>query len=1419
MATETSRSFRQADGSIVKRVYSTPVNVKDSQGRWRHVDTELVRDGASLRAKTTRIPVTLPDDLANAPATVGAPGQAASVSPIGVTGSASVDGDTATYIDQSRGLQTHLAALPDGVKQSYVLRDLRAPTRLDVALRVSAGFSVRATKAGGATIVDASGKTRFELSPTFAWPEGTAAEARPVKTEIVRDGEAWRVRLDLSASWIRKALRTGRVVVDPTLSVPAPTHDALINSEFPTLSGISTAGGILGVGVLASTPANVEYRSLLQFDLSTMPQNVRVLSAAVGLHTMAGSSNPSAGIDISMHEVTNGWEADTASWANRLTTAAWVTPGGDHLASPESTATNVRESDGWRQWGATSLAQRWVSGTSANYGVLLKTIPSANNDAYFAGRTATGPYADKKPYLQVHYAPPAGQRRDDTYLSEELTDRSTLGVGVASGNLLVSSQDVAVAGVGLPLSLTRSYNTGLVDHQLGSFGNGGTSNLSGDVRLVALAGGAMGLHLGDGSSYRFASNGAGGFNAADRLEADLARLPDSTYQLTYRRSQSKWRFLADGKLSAMVDKNGNQIALTYTGAGVLSKVTDTQGRELTVTSDADGRITQLEDPTGRQWKYTYGGSTGNRLTKYEDPDGEATLYAYDSNSRLRKVTTPGGRVTLIGYDGDGRVSSYTRVTDLDEESGPTTSFTYDQTSPRCTAGTAGRATFVVDPRGHRTTYCSNAQLQTVLTVDALGRERATKYTSQGQVEDFTNGVGTGSAITTATYASTGTNPTHNLTETRGPMGETTTLGYQSGGTSLTELYQPNSQTTPDGQQQFFGYDGNGNLNSVKDHQTSPSHQSTLTHNADGTIATAKDGKNNQTTYGYWQQSDGGFRKGLLKTYAPPAPIDPTSFDYDQLGRVTAATDGNGNTTGYTYDDLDRVKTIAHQGGSIITYTYDEDGNQTQRSDTAGGTYGYSYDLLNRRVGESLPGGRSVVYAYDASGNLTSLTDGSGITGYGYDEVNQNCYVAPTDAGGGACAAPPSGAITMTYNLLGQQTKTRYPNGVDVDEEPDLSGKPTAIAARKPGQPFLTWRTYGYDSFPGNKTGELLKGINGGKARGFTYDQSGRLATVAYEGTTLGDGTDLLTYAYDNAGNRLSVTASGTDPVEQANNRTFTYNAANQLLDSNLWPTLAYDDQGNTLYQNLLSGTPWLQYNDRNQLTGVGWGATNLAYAGPNQAELIEDDGHTIENNLLGKGRRIDGSSATAFIRGADGTLLARKAPGNAWSYYVLDHLGSVIGLTDSSGALVKSYDYNPDGNPWPDDAGTQPEDFGYTGAYARTGTYSGIGTDTLYHNGLRWYDPQTARWTQPDPLDQPGDLQNANRYLYVGSNPINYIDPTGEAFWAPFAGRYALRRAMSSKPGQAAYRYASEKTRDLAEGIGKAPDVAKKVIDTVTGIF
>jgi RHS repeat-associated protein len=1355
LATAKSRAFRQEDGSVVERIYGAAVNYRDAKGTWRHIDTTLERDGRVLKAAAAPVPTRLPSVLGEASASVADGGFTASLEPLALEGEAEVSGSSATFTAAAPGLDLKLDALRSGFRHTTVLTSPKAPSKLDFDLHVTVGATVKAHRDGSATIISPEGTRQIELSPSFGWVDNNTRDVRRVATTVRRSGAGWRIRLDLGSKWIRTALRSGRTVtVDPTVTVPTASKDAALLSIAPDSSGYAAAAGAL---LIAKVQTALEYRAAFQFDLSSVPADARVLDAKLAIHA---NSNPNINTpamlatshSMSVHEITAPWDAASTSWNARGSGTAWTSAGGDFVAGASATVADVRPADGWTYWRPTQLVQRWVSGVSENHGLMVRQTNDAPEALVLDGIDAGGTsFANKLPYLQVRYVPSAGQRRDDTYLSESLNDRATMGVGVGSGNLLLSSQDISIAGVGQPLSLARSYNTALADYQTGSFGNGGTSGLSGDVHLTTLANGSMSLQLGDGSVYRYPKNSGGGFDPAARLEADLVRDPDGSYLLTYRRSQSKWHFRTDGKLDQLKDKNNNTINLTYTGTGVLSKLTDTQGRELPVTVNANGQITKVVDPSGRSWNYTYGGTAGNRLTVFTDPEGNQTKYAYDTSSRLKKITTPGGRVTLVTYDADNRVTEYVRVTNTDEESGPTTRLRYEQDDPRCAeADNAPKSTVVTDPRGNETTYCIDTQGRAVLTIDPKGRTQATKYTPQGQVEKFTDGTGSGSAINEATYSGL----TNNLESTRGAMGETTTFGYKQGGTSLTDKYQPESQTNPDGQQQFFGYDNQGNVNAVRDAATDATSQmkATLTHNGDGTIATAKDGENRQNTYTYWLATDGGFRKGLLKTFAPPAPRAATTLNYDSLGRVTSATDGNNKTTTYTYDKLDRVKTTTFSGGSTLTYSYDSDGNKTAAADTSMGTETYAYDALNRRTSETLTADRTTAYVYDASGNLTQVADDFGITGYGYDELNRTCYAAPTDPGGGSCLTPPAGATTFKYDAAGKRTKTSYPNGVNVDEAPDLSGKPTTITTGTGANAVS--RNYTYANLGSGKTGELVQTmqVNAGATTSFSYDSSSRLKTLRIGATP---GVDEVTYNYDKAGNRTSfgVAANAANTIAPYTT-TSTYNGANQLTaqtrntltDGSSSKTFTYDAQGNDAAYH---------WSVRNQLAYGNY--AGFAYQGPNMADLREDNGHSVESNLLGKSRRYapPNDAPTSYLRAPDGELLGRKDPAGNWSYYVKDALGSVIGVYNAAGTLTRKYDYDPDGNTWRDSSG-KPEDFGYTGAYTR------LGAQTLYHNGLRWYDPKTARWTSADSLDQPGDLQNANAYLYVGSNPVNDTDPTGQ---------------------------------------------------------
>ena len=111
--------------------------------------------------------------------------------------------------------------------------------------------------------------------------------------------------------------------------------------------------------------------------------------------------------------------------------------------------------------------------------------------------------------------------------------------------------------------------------------------------------------------------------------------------------------------------------------------------------------------------------------------------------------------------------------------------------------------------------------------------------------------------------------------------------------------------------------------------------------------------------------------------------------------------------------------------------------------------------------------------------------------------------------------------------------------------------------------------------------------------------------------------------------------------------------------------------------------------------------------------------------------------------------------------YHEDRLGSVRWVTEGNGNLVASYVYEGFGK-------VVGQSGGEGGPYQFCGLW-GYRNDNdagLLHVGARYYEVETGRWVQKDPL--LGDILNSqtlNRYGYCQNNPINALDPTGNKTW------------------------------------------------------
>jgi RHS repeat-associated protein len=138
----------------------------------------------------------------------------------------------------------------------------------------------------------------------------------------------------------------------------------------------------------------------------------------------------------------------------------------------------------------------------------------------------------------------------------------------------------------------------------------------------------------------------------------------------------------------------------------------------------------------------------------------------------------------------------------------------------------------------------------------------------------------------------------------------------------------------------------------------------------------------------------------------------------------------------------------------------------------------------------------------------------------------------------------------------------------------------------------------------------------------------------------------------------------------------------------------------------------------------------------------------------------------AYGPGIDQPVMMEQA-GQRYFYHA-DALGSVVALTDGTGAIAETYRYEAFGEP--EQASTLGNPYLFTGRRydPETGTY--------YYRA-RYYDPELRRFLEPDPI---GYVDGMNLYAYVGNSPVNFIDPSGKVVFIAAGAAIVLPPAIAA---------------------------------------
>ncbi|MBN2134727.1 MAG: RHS domain-containing protein [Acidobacteria bacterium] len=308
-------------------------------------------------------------------------------------------------------------------------------------------------------------------------------------------------------------------------------------------------------------------------------------------------------------------------------------------------------------------------------------------------------------------------------------------------------------------------------------------------------------------------------------------------------------------------------------------------------------------------------------------------------------------------------------------------------------------------------------------------------------------------------------------------------------------------------------------------------------------------------------------------------------------------------------------------------------------------------------------------------------------------------------------------------------------------------------------------------------GRYIKVHNYYDDRDYTNEALWELSTIKREAENSQDTSDFFkvyymepdkyeTYFYDKNGNRISLTEELGDAVSETE---YSYIQVQSGINtdrlSDAGPLhFEYDDNGNMIskYNSETDESFEYHYDVLNRLVSVQKGDTIIV------SYLYSHQGYRVKTMSIEHGTIYYTFDETGFLLFEEttdlntdyiylsGQHLAKNEyePGDKTNqeryFYLTDHLGSTICLTDSTGKILWQDDYTPFG-----------ETTGDTGTKHDTGMYTGkqLDPDTgLYYSNARWYDADLGRFITEDPIKD-----GLNWFVYCANNPMNRVDPSGLA--------------------------------------------------------
>jgi len=721
----------------------------------------------------------------------------------------------------------------------------------------------------------------------------------------------------------------------------------------------------------------------------------------------------------------------------------------------------------------------------------------------------------------------------------------------------------------------------------------------------------------------------------------------NTYDLTKVTLKERWRFgqklmsytfNSAGQLASFTDGNSHTTTLGSYKRGIPQAIGYPDGTSQHLVVDDFGQIASITDQAGHTTGYGY--DAVGRLTGITYPTGDEQAWLPQSFSynyvtgaerglganHWRRTVSHGNARTVTYFDALLRPVLSDRYINGVAGSNTTTLTTYDA---------QGRTTFASYPNATALNFTAAPATAGIKgsasSYDALGRPTQVRQDSE-----------LGVLTTTTAYLS---GARRQVTD---PKGNATTTSYQV-------FDQPSYDAViqvqaPAGVNQSIARNLYGEPLSIRQYGSSGGYSGDVTRTliydgyhrlcrsseleSDSTVL-AYDGANNLawsatglaiTGTGCGQEQVAAGAKttrtydamNRVKTLLPPAGTQSTSYGYDAVGRLTAASSGiSAWSATYNKRGQPTGETLALTGQPAKALAYAHD------------TYGSLSQL-------TYPNGEAVAYAPDALGRPTRV--GNYLSGIGYFP---NGEIAQASLGNGALYVAEQNARQLLRNFsygkgstLNLSEDLSYDKNGNITQITDLAGGPRGKTLGYDALDRLTSATapslWGTETYAYDPLHNLRSRINGSQATTYNYDSRNRLASLTGAGAT--------SFIYDPRGN---VVGKGSV--------TLGFDAKNQLL-SLPGISYAYDAAGRRVMKAVGSTITYSFYNQAGQLLHQWEPATGKA------------------TNLILLGRKPIARS----VRVGTGTATV--------TYSYADAQGTPLAEANASGTVTATFDYRPYGS-------------------------------------------------------------------------------------------------------------------------------------------